>query len=77
MLTYADMQTASLLLCYFSTATWDTAERETPGKTSVSSPVKAPVTTPVTWARWLDEYRDMLDRWQMWEQVEQTLNPKP
>jgi hypothetical protein len=69
MLTYADMQTASLLLCYFSTATWDTGERETPVKTSVTSPVKAPVTTPVTWARWLDEYRDMLDRWQMWEQV--------
>ena len=50
----ADIQTTSLLLCYFSVA-------PAPGD-------KTPTAPAPTWEIWLDEYRDLLDRWQMWEQ---------
>jgi len=53
-----DIQTASLLLCYFSEAP---TANVSAGGSGGSSPVFA-------WELWLDEYRDMLDRWQMWEQ---------
>ena len=52
----ADIQTASLLLCYFSMAP------------RAKEPDAASASSPATWELWLDEYRDMLDRWQMWEQ---------
>jgi hypothetical protein len=60
----ADLQTAALLLCHFNTApSLSAAARRTQHGTGWSeSRRRAPL-----WEQWLDDYSDLLDRWQMWE----------
>mmetsp|Transcript_31302 Transcript_31302/g.100389 ORF Transcript_31302/g.100389 Transcript_31302/m.100389 type:complete len:1004 (-) Transcript_31302:2-3013(-) len=56
----ADLQTASLLLCCFSADALQEGSSKEPrqGAGNSSMPV---------WELWLEEYRDLLDRWQLWE----------